>query len=317
MMKTRVLGLGGFLPKKVMYNSEFESLVDTSEDWIIKRTGILKRHIASDSETVRYMAYSSALDALRNSGLSPLDIDLILVATSTPDKTFPSCATMLQSDLGCHNAYGFDIQAACSGFLYGISVADSHIKSGIVSNILLIGVDKMSSLIDWSDRSTCILFGDGAGAIVMSSAKQGESGILSCHLFSNGDYGDILSTTGGVASTGDSGKVSMNGKVVFEYGIKNMCSAAFAALDNNGFTVSDIDYVIPHQANTRLINSLASRLGIERSKVLVTVDEHANTSAASIPLAWSANAEKVVPGSLVLLLSFGAGLTWGSVILKA
>ncbi len=318
MIRSKIISAGGFLPKKTMSSGEFSSILDTSEEWIVTRTGIKNRHIASDHETLNYMSESAARDAIKYSDLDPALIDIIIVATSTPDKTFPSCSTSIQRNLGCVSSFAFDVQAACSGFIFALSIADSYIKSGVARNVLVVGADKMSSLIDWKDRSTSILFGDGAGAMILSatSSQDSDSGVLSCCLYSDGSYGDILNTSGGVSSNGVSGNVVMNGRLVFEQGIKKMYSAAIEIMRKESLTIEDIDLVIPHQANMRLISSLSKMLSCPEHKMLVSVESHANTSAASIPLAWCHGRDRIKKGMLVLFLAFGAGINWGSVLVR-
>ncbi len=300
----------------MLSNNEIASIVETSDEWIRQRTGIVQRHIADEGELTSDLAVNAAKSAIEKAKISVDEIDLIIVATTTPDKTFPSCATIVQSKLKCKNAFAFDVQAACSGFIYAVTVADSLIKSNNrIKYALVIGAEIMSRIVDWEDRSTCVLFGDGAGAVVMKS-EMGRSGIISTNLYSDGNV-DILCTNGGVSSTGDSGKICMNGREVFKHVVDKLTASVEETLKCNNLKITDIDWLIPHQANIRIIEAVVKKLDFPIEKVINTVDKHANTSAASIPLAldYAIQESKIKSGNLVLLISIGAGLTWGSVLL--
>ncbi len=300
----------------MLSNNEIASIVETSDEWIRQRTGIVQRHIADEGELTSDLAVNAAKSAIEKAKISVDEIDLIIVATTTPDKTFPSCATIVQSKLKCKNAFAFDVQAACSGFIYAVTVADSLIKSNNrIKYALVIGAEIMSRIVDWEDRSTCVLFGDGAGAVVMKS-EMGRSGIISTNLYSDGNV-DILCTNGGVSSTGDSGKICMNGREVFKHAVDKLTASVEETLKCNNLKITDIDWLILHQANIRIIEAVVKKLDFPIEKVINTVDKHANTSAASIPLAldYAIQESKIKSGNLVLLISIGAGLTWGSVLL--
>ncbi|CAN2142352.1 ketoacyl-ACP synthase III [Wolbachia pipientis] len=300
----------------MLSNNEIASIVETSDEWIRQRTGIVQRHIADEGELTSDLAVNAAKSAIEKAKISVDEIDLIIVATTTPDKTFPSCATIVQSKLKCKNAFAFDVQAACSGFIYAVTVADSLIKSNNrIKYALVIGAEIMSRIVDWEDRSTCVLFGDGAGAVVMKS-EMGRSGIISTNLYSDGNV-DILCTNGGISSTGDSGKICMNGREVFKHAVDKLTASVEETLKCNNLKITDIDWLIPHQANIRIIEAVVKKLDFPIEKVINTVDKHANTSAASIPLAldYAIQESKIKSGNLALLISIGAGLTWGSVLL--
>lgn len=316
MTKSVITSTGSYLPKKIITNTELSKTVDTSDEWISTRTGIKQRHISEEKETTSYMAAEAAKKAISNSGLSKNDIDLIIVATTTPDSTFPSTACKVQDAIGAGNAAAFDIQAVCSGFLYGLSVADSMIKSGAFKNILLIGADKMSSVVDWKDRSTCVLFGDGAGAFIISSSDKGESGIISSKIQSDGSLGKILHTSGGTATTQTAGFVQMEGREVFKHAVQKMTSSMEELLKSHNMTHSDIDWIVPHQANIRIIELIAKKMDLPQDKIITTIDKHSNTSAASIPLAIdTAGISKFKKGDKILLTAAGGGFTWGSILL--
>ncbi|MDE5066101.1 beta-ketoacyl-ACP synthase III [Wolbachia endosymbiont of Drosophila malagassya] len=316
MNKSFILSTGSYLPRKMLSNNEIASIVETSDEWIRQRTGIVQRHIADEGELTSDLAVNAAKSAIEKAKISVDEIDLIIVATTTPDKTFPSCATIVQSKLKCKNAFAFDVQAACSGFIYAVTVADSLIKSNNrIKYALVIGAEIMSRIVDWEDRSTCVLFGDGAGAVVMKS-EMGRSGIISTNLYSDGNV-DILFTNGGISSTGDSGKICMSGREVFKHAVDKLTASVEETLKCNNLKITDIDWLIPHQANIRIIEAVVKKLDFPIEKVINTVDKHANTSAASIPLAldYAIQESKIKSGNLVLLISIGAGLTWGSVLL--
>lgn len=292
-------------------------MVETSDEWIKQRTGITQRHIADEEELTSDLAVHAARNAIEKAKISVDEIDLIIIATTTSDKTFPSCATIAQNKLKCKNAFAFDVQAACSGFIYAVTVADSLIQShDRIRYALVIGAEIMSRIVDWKDRSTCILFGDGAGAVVMKS-ETGKSGIISTNLYSDGNV-DILCTNGEVSSTGNSEKICMNGTEVFRYAVDKLIASVKEALRCNNLKITDIDWLIPHQANIRIIEAVVKKLDFPIEQVINTVDKHANTSAASIPLAldYAIQESKIKSGNLILMISIGAGLTWGSVLLR-
>ncbi|MDR3131508.1 MAG: ketoacyl-ACP synthase III [Rickettsiales bacterium] len=325
MNKSFILSTGSCLPKKTLSNDEIALMVETSDEWIRQRTGITQRHIADEGELTSDLAVSAAENAIEKAQISVDEVGLIIVATTTPDKTFPSCATIVQSKLKCKNAFAFDVQAACSGFIYAVTVADSLIKTNNrIKYALVIGAEIMSRIVDWKDRSTCVLFGDGAGAVVIKSAahcnettEHSTRGIISANLYSDGNV-DVLCTSGGISSTGDSGKICMNGREVFKCAVDKLTASIEETLRYNNLKIADIDWLIPHQANIRIIEAVVKKLDFPMEKVANTVDQHANTSAASIPLAldYAIQKSKIRPGSLGLLIAIGAGLTWGSVLLR-
>jgi 3-oxoacyl-[acyl-carrier-protein] synthase-3 len=316
-----VRGVGHYLPERVVPNSEFEKTLDTSDEWIVARTGIERRHFAAEGETTSAMAANAARNALSVAGLSPDDIDAIVLATSTPDLTFPSAATMVQAELGMSGGFAFDVQAVCAGFVFALANANALIISGQANRVLVIGAETFSRIMDWTDRGTCVLFGDGAGALVLE-AQEGagtsdDRGILSTDLNSDGRYRDILYVDGGVA-TQNTGHLRMQGKEVFRHAVEKLAKTAHAALDKAGLGHEDVDWVVPHQANLRIIKSTAQKLGTPMEKVVVTVQDHGNTSAASIPLALSvANQQgRFKPGDLLVAEAIGGGLAWGAVVLR-
>lgn len=317
MIKAVIKGFGGFLPEKEISNFELSKYVDTSHDWIVERTGIQKRHIAENNINVSDMAYKASIIALKNSGIMANDIDLIIIATTSPDNSFPSSASRLQHLLGIEKQIpAFDVQAVCSGFIYALSIGESFIKSKKYKNILIVGAEKISALLDWSDRTTCILFGDGAGACILSAQENTNSGIIGTNIFSEGKYRDILYVDGGVGQENKVGHLKMQGKEVFKHAVEKMTSCTLELLKENNLTAVDIDYLVPHQANIRIMTSVAQKLGIESSKVIATVANHANTSAASIPLALSENFHKFKKGDLIAMQAIGGGLTWGSCLFR-
>ncbi|WGJ62020.1 beta-ketoacyl-ACP synthase III [Wolbachia endosymbiont of Frankliniella intonsa] len=317
MNKSFILSTGSYLPKKILSNNEIASIVETNDEWIRQRTGIVQRHIADEGELTSDLAVNAAKNAIEKAKISIDEIGLIIVATTTPDKTFPSCATIIQSKLKCKNAFAFDVQAACSGFIYAVTVADSLIKSNDrIKYALVIGAEIMSRIVDWEDRSTCVLFGDGAGAVIMKS-EMSSSSIISTNLHSDGNV-DLLCTNGGISSTRDSGKILMNGREVFKHAVEKLTASVEETLKCNSLEITDIDWLIPHQANIRIIEAVVKKLDFPIEKVINTVDKHANTSAASIPLAldYAVQESKIKSGNLILLISIGAGLAWGSVLLR-
>jgi 3-oxoacyl-[acyl-carrier-protein] synthase-3 len=318
MTRSRITGTGSYLPEKLVTNKDLEALVETSDDWIVSRTGIRERHIAAEGEFTSDLAMHACRNALAAAGRTPGDVDLIVLATSTPDMVFPSSACLLQAKLGVTNGAAFDVQAVCSGFVYALATADLFIRSGQHKCALVIGAEVFSRILDWKDRGTCVLFGDGAGAVVLEASD--EPGILSSHLRADGRYASILNTPGHVSGGAVQGDptLKMDGGAVFKLAVRVLEESAREALAANGFGVPDLDIYIPHQANVRIVSHVAKKLGLPESKCIVTVDRHANTSAASIPLALDVAVRdgRVKKGQLVLLQGVGGGFTWGSVLLR-
>jgi len=318
---TTIAGTGGYLPERVMHNREFESLVNTSDEWIRERTGIKRRHVAADDETTSDMALAAANRAIEAAAIRVEDIDLIIVATTTPDKVFPSTACILQRRLGIHNIPAFDIHAACSGFMYGLDVADRFVRTGGASCVLFVGAESYSRIIDWNDRSTCVLFGDGAGAVVLTAGN--APGILSTHIYADGEYEELLHVPAGISSGYDlvrtqAAFIQMKGNEIFKKAVSTLGSIARETLAANNLDKHDIDWLVPHQANLRIIKAAAKKLEFPLEKTIITVDEHANTSSASIPLALDVAVRdgRIQRGQLLLLEAFGAGLTWGSALVR-
>ncbi len=321
MKYTRIAGTGSFLPEKVLTNHDLEEMVDTSDEWIVDRTGIHKRHIAADDETTCDLAEQAARRAMSAAGKETHDIDLIIVATTTPDQVFPSTACLLQQRLGIHGCAAFDVQAVCTGFVYALGIADNFIRTGSARCALVVGAETLSRIIDWSDRDTCVLFGDGAGAAVVEASS--EPGIISSHLHADGKYASLLQVpvgiSSGLAQLADTGAfVEMRGNEVFKMAVTTLGRIVDETLDHNGMNKSDIDWLIPHQANIRIIKATARKLRMPMDHVVVTVDEHGNTSAASVPLALDEAVRdgRIKRGETLLLEAFGGGFTWGSVLLK-
>jgi len=316
---SRITGTGSYLPQRLLTNRDLESIVDTSDQWIVERTGIRERHIAADNEFTSDLALNACRAALAAAGRTPADVDLIVLATSTPDMVFPSSACLLQAKLGAKKGgAAFDVQAVCSGFVYALGTADLYVRSGQYRCALVIGAEVFSRILDWKDRGTCVLFGDGAGAVVLEASD--KPGVLSSHLHADGAYAGILNTPGHVCGGAIQGDptLKMDGGAVFRIAVRVLEESAHEALAANGLAVKDLDIYIPHQANVRIVSHVAKKLGLPESKCIVTVDRHANTSAASIPLALDAAARdgRVKPGHLVLLQGVGGGFTWGSVLLR-
>jgi 3-oxoacyl-[acyl-carrier-protein] synthase-3 len=317
-----VTGCGGYLPKQVITNAEMAKRVDTSDEWIVERTGIRERHIAADGELTSDLAAAAARAALDNAGIGAAQVDLIVLATSTPDETFPATATVVQHKIGMTGGAAFDIQAVCSGFVYALATADNFIKAAQVETALVIGAETFSRILDWEDRTTCVLFGDGAGAIVLQAGEgkgtTDDRGVLSSHLHSDGAHHDMLYVDGGPSSTGTTGHLRMEGREVFKHAVTKMAAVTVEALEATGLSSDAIDLFVPHQANRRIIDGTARKLGINGDRVMMTVDRHANTSAASIPLALdtAVQEQRLREGHLVLLEAMGGGLTWGSSLLR-
>jgi len=312
-----VAGVGSALPRRRVTNEELAATVDTSDEWIVERTGIRNRYIASDDETTGSLAAEASRRALDDAGLDARDIDLIVLATATPDQTFPSTATKVQAALGINDCIAFDVHAVCTGFLYALSVADSMLRSGNAGKALVIGAETFSRILDWEDRTTCVLFGDGAGALVLS-AEETESGILSTKLHADGRHNDLLFVDGGPSTTGTVGKLRMKGREVFRHAVINLADVLKEVLSDAGLTSADVDWVVPHQANARILDATAKKLGLPPEKVVVTVDRHANTSAASVPLALDTAVKdgRIKRGDLVVLEAMGGGFTWGAAALR-
>jgi len=330
MIRSEIIGCGSYLPERVVTNAELSAKLDTTDEWITSRTGIRQRHLAADGELTSDLALKAAERALEAAGVSAAEVDMVVLATSTPDLTFPATATKVQYRLGMANGAAFDIQAVCSGFVFGLSVADNFIKTGQCKTILLIGAETFSRILDWEDRSTCVLFGDGAGAVVLragqddSDANLGETGhnrgrgVLSTHLHSDGATNDLLYVDGGPSSTQTVGHLRMNGREVFRHAVNNFTSIVEEALEANGLSTDDIDWVVPHQANKRILDGTRRKLGLPAEKIVITVDRHANTSAASIPLALDEAIRdgRIKQGDLVMMLAMGGGLTWGAGLVR-
>ncbi|MCV0396377.1 MAG: ketoacyl-ACP synthase III [Rhizobiaceae bacterium] len=322
MIRSAVRGTGSALPTRIMKNADFEHVVETSDEWIVQRTGIRQRHIAGEGETTATLGEAAARAALHDAGLTPDDIDLIVLATSTPDNTFPASAVDIQNRLGMTHGFAFDMQAVCSGFVYAINTADLYIRSGQVRRVLVIGSETFSRILDWSDRSTCVLFGDGAGAVILE-AVEGEGtvadrGILASSLRSDGTHKEKLYVDGGPSTTQSVGHLRMEGREVFKHAVGMITDVVEATFVASGVTAEELDWFVPHQANKRIIDASARKLGIAEEKVVITVDLHGNTSAASVPLALAIAARdgRIKPGDLVLLEAMGGGFTWGAVLLR-
>ena len=312
-----VLGLGSALPRRRVTNAELAQTVDTTDAWIVERTGIHSRYVAGEGETTASLATDAARKALNHAGIAATDIDLIVLATATPDQTFPSSATKVQAALGIDDCIAFDVHAVCTGFLYALSVADSMLRSGSAKKALVIGAETFSRILDWDDRGTCVLFGDGAGALVLG-AEETESGILATRLHADGRHNDLLFVDGGPSTTGTVGKLRMKGREVFRHAVVNLAAVLNEVLDAASLTADDVDWVVPHQANARILDATARKLGLPAEKVVVTVDEHANTSAASVPLAFDAAVKdgRIKRGDIVVLEAMGGGFTWGAAALR-
>jgi 3-oxoacyl-[acyl-carrier-protein] synthase-3 len=317
-----VTGVGGCLPERVVTNDDLAKFVDTSDEWIVERTGIRQRHQVRDDEPVSDLAVGAARKALAAAGRTPQDVDLIVVATTTPDLTFPAVATIVQRKLGCPVGVAFDVQAVCSGFVFALSVADGFVARNRSKVALVIGAETMTRLMDWTDRGTCVLFGDGAGAVVLEPmAGQGttaDRGLLGFALRADGTKQELLYVDGGPSTSGQVGKLRMQGNQVFRHAVVNISEAVLAAAEDAGVSMADVDWFIPHQANIRILQGVARRLGIDEAKVITTLDQHANTSAASIPLAFDQGVRdgRIKPGQLLLMEAMGGGLTWGACVVR-
>ncbi|RMB34534.1 3-oxoacyl-[acyl-carrier-protein] synthase III [Sphingomonas sp. PP-F2F-G114-C0414] len=321
MIRSVVIGTGSALPARRVSNAELAEQVDTSDEWIVERTGIRFRHIAGEGETTATLAADACRRALAAAGIEAQSIDLIVLATATPDQTFPASATKVQAMLGINDCVAFDVAAVCSGFLYAVQVVDSMIRSGVAKRALVIGAETFSRILDWEDRTTCVLFGDGAGAIVLEAqdtADEGGRGILTTKLHADGRHNDLLYVDGGVSTTGTVGKLRMKGREVFRHAVTNLASVMTESLAMAGLSSDQVDWVVPHQANARILDATARKLGLAPEKVVVTVDQHANTSAASVPLALDVAVRdgRVRQGQIVVLEAMGGGFTWGAAVIR-
>jgi 3-oxoacyl-[acyl-carrier-protein] synthase-3 len=322
MIRAVIRSTGSYLPDRILTNADLEKMVDTSDDWIIQRTGIKKRHIAAEGQTTGDMAIEAGKRALEASNLNPSDIDAVIVATTTPDQTFPSVAVKVQAALGLSKGIAFDVQAVCTGFVYALTVANNFIQLGQANRVLVVGAEKMSSIVNWEDRTTCVIFADGAGAVILE-AQEGngtfeDRGVLSTHLYADGGQRDLLYTNGGPSSTGDAGHIVMHGKEVFKFAVSHMAHIVEEVLQKNGIRPDQVDWLVPHQANVRIITATAEKLKMDMDRVVLTVQDHGNTSAASIPLALDAAVRdgRIKPGQVLLLEALGGGLTWGAALIR-
>ena len=317
-LRSIVRGVGSYLPERIITNEELSRTIDTSDEWIQQRVGIKQRHVAAEGEFTSDLAVHAARRALDDARLSPAEIDLIIVATTTPDLTFPATAAIVQQKLGMHHGAAFDIQAVCSGFVYGMVTADSYLKNGVARRALVIGAETTSRILDWTDRTTCVLFGDGAGAAVLELGGDGERGVLASSIRSDGHFADKLNTTGGPSTTRSIGHVHMEGKEVFRHAVGKITDVVENVLSATGYTVKDLDWFVPHQANLRIIQGAGEKLHIPPEKVVITVDRHANTSAASVPLALTEAVRdgRIKRGDLVMIEAMGGGFTWGASLIR-
>jgi 3-oxoacyl-[acyl-carrier-protein] synthase-3 len=316
-----LLGTGSALPKRAVPNAEMAQMVDTSDEWIVARTGIRNRYIAAPDETTSSLATAAARKALEAASLTGKDIDLIVLATATPDQTFPATATIVQDELGCNGGIAFDVAAVCSGFLYALGVADSMLRTGMAQRALVIGAETFSRILDWDDRTTCVLFGDGAGAVVLEAREtdaESGAGILANKLRADGAHNQLLYVDGGPSTTGTVGKLRMTGSEVFKHAVTNLASILREVLADTGVDAGEVDWVVPHQANIRILQATAKKLGLPADKVVVTIDQHANTSAASVPLALDTAVRdgRIKPGQLVMLEAMGGGFAWGASLIR-
>ena len=321
MRRSVVLGTGSGLPRRKLGNEELAGMVDTSDEWIVERTGIRNRYVAAPDETTASLGTAAAREAIAAAGIDAKSIDLIVLATATPDQTFPATATIVQDQLGCNGGIAFDVAAVCSGFLYALGVADSMLRSGMANRALVIGSETFSRILDWEDRATCVLFGDGAGAIVIEAQETGEDnprGILATRLHADGAHNQLLYVDGGPSTTGTVGKLRMKGREVFRHAVTNLSSVLVEVIEEAGVAIGDIDWLVPHQANARILEATAKKLGLSPDKVVMTVDQHANTSAASVPLALdqAVREGRIKQGDLVMLEAMGGGFTWGASLLR-
>ena len=321
-LRSRIIGCGSYLPQRVMSNDELSEIVETSDEWIVERTGIRQRHVAAEDEKTSDLATNAARAALAHAGIDASEVELIVVATATPDDTFPAVATQVQRKLGITHGAAFDVQAVCSGFIYALSVTDAMVRAGQAKVALVIGAETFSPILDWQDRTTCVLFGDGAGAVVLKAEPAGDirtdRGVLASRLHSDGRYRDMLYVDGGPSSTRTTGFLRMKGREVFRHAVENLASVVGEVLNEAGFEAKDVDWVVPHQANRRILESTAKKLGLPMERVVVTVDRHANTSAASVPLALDTAVKdgRIKPGDLLMMEAMGGGFTWGGALVR-
>jgi 3-oxoacyl-[acyl-carrier-protein] synthase-3 len=324
-LRSVVIGTGAALPVRSVSNAELAQQLDTSDEWIVTRTGIRNRHIAGAGETTATLATAAARAALTAAGIEASQIGLIVLATATPDQTFPATATIVQHELGCHGGIAFDVSAVCSGFLYALGVADAMLRSGMARHALVIGAETFSRILDWEDRATCVLFGDGAGAVVLAArdsdddaTAMGARGILATRLHADGRHNQLLFVDGGPSTTGTVGKLRMKGKDVFRHAVTNLAEVLGEVLDDVGLTANDLDWLVPHQANARILEATARKLHLSPDKVVMTIDRHANTSAASVPLALDTAVRdgRIKPGQLIMLEAMGGGFTWGASLIR-
>ncbi|GFE72832.1 beta-ketoacyl-ACP synthase III [Novosphingobium sp. TCA1] len=321
MIRSVIVGTGSALPRRAVSNAELAERVDTSDEWIVERTGISNRHIAAPDETTSSLATDAARKAIEAAGFDVASIDLIVLATATPDQTFPATATIVQNNLGCRGGIAFDVAAVCSGFLYAVGVADSMLRSGMAKRALVIGSETFSRILDWEDRTTCVLFGDGAGAIVLEAQEQGDEaprGVLATRLHADGAHNQLLFVDGGPSTTGTVGKLRMKGREVFRHAVVNLAEVLGEVLEETGHSAADIDWLVPHQANARILDATARKLNLPAEKVIMTVGQHANTSAASVPLALDVAVRdgRIRQGDLVVLEAMGGGFTWGASVVR-
>ncbi|MBX3507513.1 MAG: ketoacyl-ACP synthase III [Parvibaculum sp.] len=321
-MRTVVAGVGSYLPSRIVTNEDISKIVDTTDEWIVERTGIHQRHIAAEGELTSHLALAAAREAIADAGIDVQEIDTIILATTTPDNTFPATATTVQAELGLYHGAAFDVQAVCSGFVYALTIADTFVKTGQSKTALVIGAETFSRLLDWTDRTTCVLFGDGAGAVIVrgeeGAGTNADRGILTAHLHSDGRYKDKLYVDGGPSSTQSTGHVRMEGREVFRHAVVNIAEAITESLEATGLKAEDIDWFVPHQANKRILDGTAKRIGLPPEKVVMTVGEQGNTSAASVPLALDKAVKdgRIKRNDLVLLEAMGGGFTWGSLLFR-
>lgn len=320
MIRARLLGSGSALPERVVTNAELAEKVDTSDEWIVERTGIRQRYIAGEGETTSTLATGAARAAIADAEIEAKSVDLIILATATPDNTFPATATKVQNALGCNGGIAFDVHAVCSGFLYALATADSMLRTGMAKRALVIGAETFSRILDWEDRTTCVLFGDGAGAVVLEAAETDadDTGIIATRLHADGAQHDLLYVDGGPSTTQTVGHLRMKGREVFRHAVVNLADVLGEVLEDAGISTEDIDWIVPHQANRRILDATAKKLGIPAEKVVVTVDQHANTSAASVPLAFDTARRdgRIKPGDLVMFEAMGGGFTWGASLVR-
>ena len=323
MLRARVIGCGSYLPARVVSNAELARRLDTTDDWIVSRTGIRERRIAADGELTSDLARAASADALRAAGIAPSAVDLFVLATSTPDNTFPATATRVQAALGMTNGVAFDVQAVCSGFVFALAIADAFVRTGQAKNVLVAGAETFSRILDWEDRATCVLFGDGAGAVVLRAEEERgdpktDRGVLSVRIHSDGRFHDMLYVDGGVSSTQTAGHLRMAGREVFKHAVVNLSAVLDEAIEAAGLTLGDIDWLVPHQANKRILDATAERAQLPPEKMVVTVDRHANTSAASIPLALTeaVGDGRIKPQDVVVIEAMGGGFSWGAGVIR-